>query len=1357
MSSASNERVGQLQDTPSRTSANHTASIIPQAARPASTPSPKTSERNNAIASPQIQSEFLSAGNPLTAILSKNSSPASSITSSPVRVAQILTPTPARSSHHFSSAVSSSSEGSKRVVRYSTRNSASSLEIDSDDGAFGDEDSEAEAVSSRFPRHRKVENPPRGDRAGPQISQNRVAASAASHKHTKSPSSARHMEDPPNVAPSEHQSQRASLNSPQLPRDPAPGSPGLSRPEGHIRSILKAPKAGSGVMSLDLSDTRISATWAAIASSDTRISFFVLGYLHSEGTSAQHDPVRSSTISAVSTASTQSTVTLRPGVPQPMIVVAEGTYTGVKGLRSIQEHLIPSEARFAILRVMDKYLLVQCLGEGLSGVRRARALVHGRSLMAHFPTLTATTVVSKAVELTDFLIRFKLKLNADTPLRPLRIHRGETDDEWEETDAESVSVMQGPIHDTNGGHQSPALASSSASSPDLDDGPRDGHESRESRYDSSRYSRDTDASTPSTRDIATPSSLGGDINGFPLPPECNGLERKLAGDETEDGRATKMSTASQSTTGSTILGLGMSSLAKGYLSARTSVATQRMRDLAPTPITEEGSSYDDRRSSVATELPISSQIPPRERELPPLPLDEPDETDAYGGIGADGSATPRVNTLTLGSTEARLLEQIVSPEPGDDAEERDRLEREKQDFLSWQHEQAERIEAKEKARAKRRERERIKRDEKKREQVMSKLKREQESWAGGDVSDTPNGHSNPRHDTPNSGRHRRVDSRQSGSESQSGRSAHTQSELRGDSRISNNKSSGDESSDHRRRNVLSPLGAPPNLALPPTPRTPALVRSPRSPPPLSPLPRTPREIAAAHRLSEGLTSPKRASFPEARSPPLGPATLPSHEAPPKLASSRPVSARMSEGPSRADVRSPEFRLPILTAGWTCTPEAEFPVDEIAHDERAQSSSSTDSPSVATGLTASAVDRSRSNSLLASSSSHHHGAGPSWPYRSRNPTWSGSTLNTAPTSIATSPRRPLLNLGSAGEARIGRHSRNGSKDDAARDGAVLSPTAAVTTTPELTGMIRKKNLPPLPKSSSGSENESSPEEKTLSAEARQRARMADQAALAAQAQIEIARAEQRRLAFEISESERRNRERSEAEVLIRAKWAKEQASRNQLDAYERSKLESEERRRRAHVAEQKRKEAEAAERAREDQRRQEIEMQEALEHSARKKRDAQAREAKLVADADAARKRGEAAAIRKAVKQRDREMLAKEFLRLQAAGDMVLEGDLSVQIGDATGWKRRWFALKDGEIAFFKTSHDAQRNTPTEHYNLRGAIASIEDAFEEAQMPHSFRVNFTSESGSECFVAYTDTEDDMEVLLVGMQTLSKQLA
>lgn len=58
----------------------------------------------------------------------------------------------------------------------------------------------------------------------------------------------------------------------------------------------------------------------------------------------------------------------------------------------------------------------------------------------------------------------------------------------------------------------------------------------------------------------------------------------------------------------------------------------------------------------------------------------------------------------------------------------------------------------------------------------------------------------------------------------------------------------------------------------------------------------------------------------------------------------------------------------------------------------------------------------------------------------------------------------------------------------------------------------------------------------------------------------------------------------------------------------------------------------------------------------------------------------------------------------------------------------------------------------EHIELRGNIASVEEFDEEGRMPNSFRIVWHDRHRSP-LVAFTDTEDDAEVLNVGLRTLA----
>lgn len=236
--------------------------------------------------------------------------------------------------------------------------------------------------------------------------------------------------------------------------------------------------------------------------------------------------------------------------------------------------------------------------------------------------------------------------------------------------------------------------------------------------------------------------------------------------------------------------------------------------------------------------------------------------------------------------------------------------------------------------------------------------------------------------------------------------------------------------------------------------------------------------------------------------------------------------------------------------------------------------------------------------------------------------------------------------------------------------------------------RSKQLPPPPPLSEEELEDArwageSHDDMTRVAEARRRAHAADRAA---RAQIEVARLEQRRLAFEVSEAERRNRERAQAEFLARAKWAREQALRDQLGAYERSQLESEvgdavrglflerlsamtdalfdaqERRRRAAVERMKEEEEARAAAARREQEQRELDERDAVQAAERQARSRALREAKLREEAEAARRRQEEAQRRAQAKTRAREALEGDFRALYEEGELALEGSINVQTG-----------------------------------------------------------------------------------------------
>lgn len=176
------------------------------------------------------------------------------------------------------------------------------------------------------------------------------------------------------------------------------------------------------------------------------------------------------------------------------------------------------------------------------------------------------------------------------------------------------------------------------------------------------------------------------------------------------------------------------------------------------------------------------------------------------------------------------------------------------------------------------------------------------------------------------------------------------------------------------------------------------------------------------------------------------------------------------------------------------------------------------------------------------------------------------------------------------------------------------------------------------------------------------RRAEQMALA---QIERARAEQRSLEFQLSEVERRNRERNEAEAAARARWVRQQAERERLDAFERSKLESAERLRREAVEKRNREEAHSAEEKRKEKAKKALEEKEAVEQAQRRRKDAEEREHRLKIEVARRKEREEEVRQRDEKKRLQRQSLMNKFESRTYDQTVVLSGSVTVQKSDAT--------------------------------------------------------------------------------------------
>ncbi|KAJ9477676.1 Helicase SWR1 [Pseudozyma hubeiensis] len=241
-------------------------------------------------------------------------------------------------------------------------------------------------------------------------------------------------------------------------------------------------------------------------------------------------------------------------------------------------------------------------------------------------------------------------------------------------------------------------------------------------------------------------------------------------------------------------------------------------------------------------------------------------------------------------------------------------------------------------------------------------------------------------------------------------------------------------------------------------------------------------------------------------------------------------------------------------------------------------------------------------------------------------------------------------------------------------------------------------------------------------AEERARAAEEAAKMA---VLEAQSEKRRLAEELAKVEQASTDKMEAEAIRRAKWAKEQAARNQLDAYERSKLEADEMRRRRAIEEQRQLECDRANRIREER---EWREQEA----ARVKREYEVkiqvlaeREAKLKVEAEAKekleRERREQVKAREAGRRERLEQLTSalrvaEGAQPDAKTEPLLTGWLNLQVEGEVHRRRRWYRVLDKQLALSKSPTDPNVLTSIPLDPTR--LLSISDGHEDSLMSHA---------------------------------------
>ncbi|KAL0078445.1 hypothetical protein J3Q64DRAFT_1283671 [Phycomyces blakesleeanus] len=82
---------------------------------------------------------------------------------------------------------------------------------------------------------------------------------------------------------------------------------------------------------------------------------------------------------------------------------------GTDGTSEFRNHLV-NEIQYGFVRVDDRFILITYVPDQVSGVRRARALVHSRSVAALFKMHHAQITASSLNDLSDSSIRTRLKL-----------------------------------------------------------------------------------------------------------------------------------------------------------------------------------------------------------------------------------------------------------------------------------------------------------------------------------------------------------------------------------------------------------------------------------------------------------------------------------------------------------------------------------------------------------------------------------------------------------------------------------------------------------------------------------------------------------------------------------------------------------------------------------------------------------------------------------------------------------------------------------------------------------------------------------------------------------------------------------
>ncbi|WWC99187.1 hypothetical protein V866_006082 [Kwoniella sp. B9012] len=145
-------------------------------------------------------------------------------------------------------------------------------------------------------------------------------------------------------------------------------------------------------MSVDLSDPQIGLTRSKIQDPNDPTTWFLLHYA-------------TSLTSPISIPSLSQYITVLSSGPEPL-------------LPSWQEHLTDTkeDVLFGYGEIAGKGLVLLFLRDSVGGVKRARAVVHSRSIASLFPDYTALITIAHPSQLTEELITDRLALNQSSSL-----------------------------------------------------------------------------------------------------------------------------------------------------------------------------------------------------------------------------------------------------------------------------------------------------------------------------------------------------------------------------------------------------------------------------------------------------------------------------------------------------------------------------------------------------------------------------------------------------------------------------------------------------------------------------------------------------------------------------------------------------------------------------------------------------------------------------------------------------------------------------------------------------------------------------------------------------------------------------